>query len=192
MNDATGTPVEWHVIVAAIRAVGDEAARRGAMFPQTRDEQEEDKRAVRRVAEMIEWYATKGGAVATRLPGWPRHPARPMESEEIARLKSALNDMGKAIHDMTVAQQAAWIEWQHGKGAEAGMVWIQNGLFGPGLIPDEDEPYGKEAQAWFDANRADPFPVCFCGRPSHILWMGKGFCCDAHHNLHRAGVEGKS
>jgi hypothetical protein len=31
--------------------------------------------------------------------------------------------------------------------------------------PDEDEPYGKEAQAYFDANRSDPFPTCTnCGR----------------------------
>ena len=110
-------------------------------------------------------------------------------ADELARAKKLTNDLGKIIHDMTVAQQAAWIEWQHGKGAEAGMQWIQNGLFGPGFIPDEDEPYGKEAQAWFDANRADPFPTCFCGRPSNILWMGKGFCCDAHYQQHRA--EGK-
>lgn len=185
-DQAPGEPVAYQGIVSAIRAVGDEAARRGAMFPQTRDEQEEDKRAVRRVAEMIEWYATNGGAVATSLLGWPSHPAHPDESDEVARLKSVLNDMGKIIHDMTVAQQAAWIEWQHGNGAEAGMGWIQNGLFGPGFIPDEDEPYGKEAQAWFDANRSDPFPTCLCGRPSNILWMGKGFCCDAHYQQHRA------
>lgn len=33
-----GAPVAWQGIVSAIRAVGDEAARRGSMFPQTRDE----------------------------------------------------------------------------------------------------------------------------------------------------------
>lgn len=108
---------------------------------------------------------------------------------EVARLKQVLNDQGKIIHDMTVAQQAAWIEWQHGKGAEEAMIWIHNGLAGPGFIPDEDEPYGKEAQAWFDANRADPFPTCFCGRPSNSLWMGKGFCCRAHYEQHRAKVD---
>lgn len=181
-----GAPVAWQGIASAIRAVGDEAARRGAMFPQTRDEQEEDKRAVRRVAEMIEWYATAGGAVATSLTGWPKHPMQPKESEEVERLKKTLNDLGKIIHDMTVAQQAAWIEWQHGKGADEAMTWIHNGLAGPGFIPDEDEPYGKEAQAWYDANRADPFPTCFCGRPSNILWMGKGFCSNAHYEQHRA------
>lgn len=184
-----GAPVAYQGIVSAIRAVGDEAARRGAMFPQTRDEQEEDKRAVRRVAEMIEWYATAGGAVATSLPGWPKHPAQPAEGDEVTRLKRTLNDLGKIIHDMTVAQQAAWIEWQHGKGAEEAMSWIHNGLVGPGFIPDEDEPYGKEAQAYFDANRSDPFPICYCGRPSNSLWMGQGFCCREHYDTRRTQIE---
>jgi hypothetical protein len=113
-------------------------------------------------------------------------------ADELARAKKLANDMGKIIHDMTVAQQAAWIEWQHGKGAEEAMSWIHNGLVGPGFIPDEDEPYGKEAQAWFDANRADPFPTCFCGRPSNSLWMGQGFCCHAHYEQRRAEVEATS
>lgn len=108
---------------------------------------------------------------------------------ELAQAKNLTGDLSKIIHDMVVAQQAAWIEWQHGNGAEAAMAWIQNGLVGPGHIPDEDEPYGKEAQAWFDANRSDPFPACFCGRPSHHLWMGKGFCSTAHYKQHRAEVD---
>lgn len=69
---APAEPVPWRSIVAAIRAVDVEARRRGEMFPQTSDEQAEDRAAVRRVAEMVEWYATKGGAVAEKLPGWPR------------------------------------------------------------------------------------------------------------------------
>lgn len=111
---------------------------------------------------------------------------------EVARLKSVGSDLAKIIHDMVVANQAAWIEWQHGRGAEAAMIWIQNGLFGPGHIPDEDEPYGKEAQAWFDANRADPFPACFCGRPSHHLWMGQGFCSEAHYRQAKAEHDAKN
>lgn len=107
-------------------------------------------------------------------------------ADDLARATKLTNDLGKIIHDMTVAQQAAWIEWQHGKGAEEAMTWIHNGLAGPGFIPDEDEPYGKEAQAWYDANRADPFPTCFCGRPSNSLWMGQGFCCHAHYEQRRA------
>lgn len=97
------------------------------------------------------------------------------------RLQKALNELAGIFHDQIVAQQAAYIEWQHGAGAEAAMGWIENGLCGPGHIPDEDAPYGKEAQAWFDANKHEPFPACPCGRPSNILWMGKGFCCNAHY-----------
>lgn len=88
-------------------------------------------------------------------------------------------------HDMLVGQQAAWIEWQRGAGAEAGMKWIHNGLAGPGLIPPEDAAWAKEPQAFFAANRASPFPTCYCGRPSNILWMGKGFCCREHYDAHR-------
>ena len=64
--------------------------------------------------------------MATSLPGWPKHPAQPKESEEIERLKKTLNDLGKIIHDMTVAQQAAWIEWQHGKGAELSLEFASS------------------------------------------------------------------
>jgi hypothetical protein len=112
---------------------------------------------------------------AGRVPG----------AEEGIRSKRVTKDeiiemQNKIIHDLVVANQAAWIEWRHGKGAEAAMTWVHNGLVGPGSIPDENAPWGKEAQAWFDANRADPFPFCYCGRPSHQLWMGKGACCDEH------------
>lgn len=99
---------------------------------------------------------------------------------EVIAIDKVLQTMGKICHDQTTANQAAWIEWQHGAGAEAAMRWIHNGLCGPGLIPDEDAPYGKEAQAWMDANRAEPMPQCACGRPSHILWMGQGFCSEEH------------
>jgi|GEM_PF-2005324 len=114
-------------------------------------------------------------------------PADALDAE-IAKLKKTCQELGNMFHDQIVAQQAAWIEWQHGAGAEAGMQWIENGLCGPGHIPDEDEPYGTEAQAYFDANKSDPFPACYCGRPSNILWMGKGFCSDAHHDEHRAAM----
>lgn len=87
---------------------------------------------------------------------------------------------GKIIQNLSVTMQAAWIEWKHGKGAEVAMQWIENSLFGPGLIPDEDEPYSQDAQSYWAANRADPYPECFCGKPSSILWMQQGFCCDAH------------
>lgn len=66
----------------------------------------------------------------------------------------ALKTAGRVIHDMTVANQAAWIEWQHGDGADSAMEWIENGLIGPGLIPEDDEPHAKDAQAYFDANKS--------------------------------------
>jgi hypothetical protein len=103
-----------------------------------------------------------------------------------SKQQSLITELGKIIHNMVVAQQAAWIAWQHGDGAEAAMTWIHNGLAGPGQIPDEDAPYAKEAQAWYDANCADPMPKCFCGRPSNIGWMSHGFCCDPHYQKGKA------
>ena len=89
-------------------------------------------------------------------------------------------------HDLLVVMQSAFIEWKHGKGAEAGMGWIGNTLWGPGLIPADDAPYSKEAQAWYDANQANPMPKCECGKPSNIGWMGKGFCSQDHYNKAKA------
>lgn len=100
---------------------------------------------------------------------------------EVERIKRTAKDLCECIHNMIVAQQSAWIEWKHGAGADAAMAWIHNGLVEPGQIPDGDEPYGKEAQAWYDANNANPMPRCFCGRPSNIVWMNQGFCCEAHY-----------
>jgi hypothetical protein len=57
-------------VAAAICAVGAEAARRGEMFPQTSDEQREDRRAVARVVEMLRWYEANTGCA--RLRGWPK------------------------------------------------------------------------------------------------------------------------
>jgi hypothetical protein len=101
-----------------------------------------------------------------------------------------LKELSAMHHDLLVVMQAAWIEWQHGKGAEEAMAWIANTLGGPGLIPDEDEPYGKEAQAFYDANRSEPFPTCPCGRPSNIAWMGQGFCSQEHYREARARATG--
>jgi hypothetical protein len=40
------------------------------------------------VVEMIEWYATQGGAVATSLPGWPHHLSQSAEIERLKRWKA--------------------------------------------------------------------------------------------------------
>jgi hypothetical protein len=104
-------------------------------------------------------------------------------AEELDIVKT-LNAM---FHDNVVVMQAAWIEWRYGAGAEAAMQWIENTLEGPGLIPDEQEPYADDAQRFFDLNRSSPFPACaVCGIPSHVLWMGKGFCSNEHADEFRA------
>jgi len=62
-----------------------------------------------------------------------------------------------------IAMQSAVIEWEKGKGAAAGMQWIWNTLFGPGLIPDEDE---TDAQAYFD-REMEPFYTAAIKEASH-------------------------
>jgi len=96
------------------------------------------------------------------------------------RQESPVRILSECLHDQIVVMQAAYIEWQHGNGAEAAMQWIANTLAGPGHIPDEDAPYGKEAQAWFDANNSHPMPTCACGRPSNQMQGGIGGCCNDH------------
>lgn len=91
-------------------------------------------------------------------------------------------------HDLIVTMQAAVIEWRHGKGSESAMEWIENTLDGPGLLPDPNEPYGKEAQFYMSANRSNPTPYCACGNPSHIVWMGRGFCSEEHYKEARRRV----
>ncbi|MEX3933296.1 hypothetical protein AB4Y32_16085 [Paraburkholderia phymatum] len=72
--------------------------------------------------------------------------------EENARHERSSLMLANIMHNNTVAMQAAWIEWQHGEGADGAMEWIENTLAGPGLIPEDDEPHATEAQAYFDAN----------------------------------------
>jgi hypothetical protein len=133
---------------------------------------------------MLREHVEKGDLNAKRNPAAPQAAqAAPVSAPPPSKDRI---DLCYIIHDMVVAQQAAWIEWQHGEGAEAAMRWIHNGLCGPGHIPDEDAPYGKEPQAYFDANKSDPFPPCTCGRPSNTLWMGQGFCCDEHYREAKA------
>jgi hypothetical protein len=69
------------------------------------------------------------------------------------QLKLQLRQANAIIHNMVVANQAAWIEWQHGKGADSAMHWIHNGLVGPGHIP-----VGEDAQAFFDLHVVE-FPM---------------------------------
>lgn len=68
-NERIVMPLTVPTVVQAIQSIGDEAARRGEMYPQTADEQRKDKAAVRRVIEMLEWYDKNTGC--HRIDGWP-------------------------------------------------------------------------------------------------------------------------
>lgn len=75
---------------------------------------------------------------------------------ENAKLYRTALSMGDVIDNHCLAMQAAVIEMYIGKGAEAGMRWIENTLAGPGLYPDVDEAQELGgAQAWFDAKSAE-------------------------------------
>ena len=106
--------------------------------------------------------------------------------KDAERCKELCKDLANIMHDQTVAMQSALIEWMFGKGAEDGLRWIVNTLEGPGLLPETDAEHGHNAQFWFDTHRSDPFPKCFCGNPSHTLWMGQGFCCNEHYKEAKA------
>ena len=85
-------------------------------------------------------------------------PAGPAEIVRLVAAHIRMNrEHGRIIHDMVVANQAAWIEWKHGGGADAAMEWVENGLAGPGMIPGEadddipeDDPILQNAQDYFD------------------------------------------
>jgi len=130
------------------------------------------------------------------------------QAAEIERLRAELEKMWKArfmisqaLHNTMVGNQSAWIEWQHGAGAEAAMAWIHNGLVGPGLIPN-----GKEPQPWFDANQDDRYEVPACAALSaamHTSTQGEPKCtcpsgdgslrwpCDAHPPAAQASKSGE-
>ena len=66
---------------------------------------------------------------------------------ELAQKSLLIREMDLMFGRMLLGMRAAVIEEEHGKGAEAAMVWIFNGLVGPGELPPEEE---TDAQAYFD------------------------------------------
>lgn len=120
------------------------------------------------------------------IEDWNTRQPAPLAAEEGKSREEFTKTILNSMEELIVAMQAAWIEWKHGKGADAGMQWIENTLDDPGNIPDDTGPWGHEAQAWFDANRPNPMPACACGRPSNTLWMGQGFCSDEHYRKAKA------
>ncbi len=77
---------------------------------------------------------------------------------DLKKHKAHIRLTNDIITNQCIAMQSALID-QHHKGHEAGMVWIGNTLFGPGLIPDIGEALALSktdpAQAWFDAKTAE-------------------------------------
>lgn len=114
------------------------------------------------------------------------------KDSEIERLKEICMTWETIVHNMVVANQSAWIEWKHGEGADAAMVWIENGLAGPGQIPVFDERWGPDAQLYYNANCADPFPPCVCGKPSRMKVGALGYCCEEHKIHHQAVLDERS
>lgn len=139
------------------------------------------------VEELIDQVAAEyyrdGTAPAMRIEGYmlatQAEQLLAERDETISRLRERIKFDAEILHDTLTGNQATWIEWKRGTGAEAAMAWIQNGLASVG-VPAADAPWADEAQAWFDANKTEPFPTCFCGRPSNIATIERGFCSWAH------------
>lgn len=75
-------------------------------------------------------------------------------------------------------------ELKFGDGSDAARIGNSLAGPGPGLTPGESKPKANEAQAYADADKSEPFPTCFCGRPSDQRLMGQGiFCSEAHLRL---------
>jgi len=112
---------------------------------------------------------------------------KPAEETRVQQVERLLGERTKSMEELLVVMQAVLIEWKHGRGADAALQWVVNTLAGPGLLPDADAPYGREAQMWFNEHSPNNLcPRCACGRPSHIGWMGQGFCCEEHYAAAKA------
>jgi len=77
---------------------------------------------------------------------------------DLAKHKGHIRLGNDIITNQCIAMQSALID-EHHQDASAGMMWISNTLFGPGLIPDIGEAIAlskiNPAQAWFDAKTAE-------------------------------------
>lgn len=77
---------------------------------------------------------------------------------DLKKHKAHIRLTNDIITNQCIAMQSALID-EHHQDASAGMMWISNTLFGPGLIPDIGEAMAlsktNPAQAWFDAKTAE-------------------------------------
>jgi hypothetical protein len=62
-------------------------------------------------------------------------------------LRMQVKELDLTFGRYLLGMRASVIEWQEGKGADDAMLWIWNGLRGPGELPPEGE---TQAQAYFD------------------------------------------
>lgn len=74
------------------------------------------------------------------------HKLEQAEAENEA-LRMQVKELDLTFGRYLLGMRASVVEWQHGKGADAAMKWIWNGLRGPGELPPEEE---TQAQAYFD------------------------------------------
>lgn len=100
------------------------------------------------------WIDALMAGVICLLPGLEKRMSDELE-QKIKDLERHCLIGNRIIHNLVVANQAAWIEWQRGEGAEAAMRWVHNGLVGPGHIPADHEPPGDDPQSFYDANIVD-------------------------------------
>lgn len=172
MSATVHTIGEWAEAQRISDLPGVDEAIRGLLEDQTGDN------ATLLVREVIR--AVTEGAAATLAQIYKVlavNGKEPQDAADIIRhvtVSTRMNrELGSIIHDLTVANQAAWIEWKHGDGAEAAMQWVENGLAGPGLIPGEDDdgddanPLLKDAQGYFDRHSSWHIPAE--GRPDGAL-----------------------
>ena len=78
------------------------------------------------------------------------------QQAHIAHLKNKIDKLEQArkldsriIHDTLVGMQSAVIDAKH-YGPERGMTWIESGLDGPDMLPDESDANYHDAQAYYD------------------------------------------
>ena len=62
-------------------------------------------------------------------------------------LRMQVKELDLTFGRYLLGMRASVVEWQQGKGADAAMQWIWNGLAGPGELPPEEE---TQPQAYFD------------------------------------------
>ncbi|MFG0540198.1 ead/Ea22-like family protein [Pseudomonas sp. YQ_5] len=62
-------------------------------------------------------------------------------------LRMQVKELDLTFGRYLLGMRASVVEWKKGKGADAAMQWIWNGLAGPGELPPEEE---TQAQAYFD------------------------------------------